>query len=112
MNEDWPELEIKLFKRFGKTPDLQGILFLIGVNTLSQGSRDFAKEEKQDLIHVGICEVLCHSGFYEFVGRDAEGWPHYKELKTLQKMPLKDQEEVLKFHILEYFKDQDFISQK
>ena len=110
MNELWPELEIRLKQRFGKTPDLQTILFLIGVNTLSKEGDEFSKEEKQDLIHIGTCEILCYSGYYEFIGRDDEGWPHYRELRSINKMSLREQEEMLKFHVLEYFKDHEFIN--
>jgi hypothetical protein len=109
MTEAWPELEFKLRERFGRIPDLQSILFLIGIDVLSQGSTEFSKEEKQDLIHIGICQVLSYSGYFEMLGRDEDGWPHFKELESIQAKSLAEQELVLKTHVLEYFKRNDFL---
>ena len=65
-------------KQFNKRPsDLESILFLIGVQELGIGHRVFTKEEKQDLMHIAICELLSQQGIYVFKGRDADGWPHY-----------------------------------
>jgi len=51
---------------------------LIGVQELGRWRKDFSKEEKQDLMHIGTCEVLAADGHYTFTHRDADGWPHYR----------------------------------
>jgi len=56
-------------------PDLNGILFMIGIQELGRWQEKFTKEEKQDLMHIAVCRLLSIDGFYEFAGRDADGWP-------------------------------------
>lgn len=102
---EWEFLVGKLTKLLGKKPDLNAILFLIGVQELGKGKKRFSKEEKQDLMHIGTCTVLSQSGYYEFEGRDEEGWPHFKLKNPVPKLDLKEQEKFLQMHIKEYFAD-------
>jgi hypothetical protein len=100
----WAALLSDIGKIIGKRPkDLNGILFLIGVQELGKGNRVFSKEEKQDLIHLGICKVLSYSEYYELEGLDKDGWPHWKLIKKLPHFDLLDQEKFLKWHVVEYF---------
>ena len=62
-------------------PDFQTILFLIGIQELGLIQHDFTKEEKQDLMHIAVCRLLAYDDYYEFIGRDGDGWPHYKAIK-------------------------------
>lgn len=101
----WSELTDVLASLFGKKPDLQGSLFLIGMNECRFQKPSYTKEEKQDLIHVGVCKILSYSGYYEFQGYDDDGWPHYKQLRQTGKMKLDEQEDLLKAHVIYYFKD-------
>jgi hypothetical protein len=88
----------------GKKPkDLNGVLFLIGVQELGKGNRNFSKEEKQDLLHIGICKVLSLAGYYTLDGLDKDGWPHWKLIKKLPHFDLLEQEKLLKIHVMEYF---------
>jgi len=104
LEQRWKEVENKLQERFEKTPDMEGILFLIGINELGQlPSRKFSKEQKQDLMHIAVCKLLSQLDYYELEGIDADGWPHYKELQPVPKMDMKEQEEVLKACIIHYF---------
>jgi len=105
----WLKLRIKLKERFGIKPDMDGILFLIGIQELGSGKQDFTKEEKQDLMHIAVCTVLSQSGYYALEGNDADGWPHFKQLKPLPGYIMIEQENFLKDHILLYFKNQEFI---
>lgn len=105
----WLKLRIKLKERFNIKPDMDGILFLIGIQELGTGKQDFTKEEKQDLMHIAVCTVLSQSGYYAPEGNDEEGWPHFKQLKPLPPFILTEQENFLKDHILLYFQNQDFI---
>ena len=100
----WSSLMGDVGKIIGKRPkDLNGILFLIGVQELGRGGQTFSKEEKQDLIHIGICKVLSLSGYYTLKGLDAEGWPHWKLVRQLPHFDLLEQEKFLKWHVIEYF---------
>ncbi len=103
----WGQLLNKLEKLIGKRPEnLDSVLFLIGVQELGQGPKNFSKEEKQDLMHIAICRVLSKSGFYELEGSDKEGWPCWKLIKPLPQISLTEQEKVLKMHIIDYFEDE------
>ena len=100
----WSSLMTELQTIIGKKPkDLNVVLFLIGVQELGRGTRVFSKEEKQDLMHIGICKVLSLSGYYELEGLDQEGWPHWKMIKKLPHVDLLEQERLLKMHVVEYF---------
>jgi hypothetical protein len=99
----WWNLEARLMERFGKKPDMEAILFLIGVQELGDIRRKFSKEEKQDLMHVAVCSLFRQSGYYEVDGTDKDGWPHFRQLKALPVMSMPEQENFLKDHILLYF---------
>ena len=109
LDHNWAQLRADLMKRFGKKPDLNAILFLIGIQELGMGIREFTKEEKQDLMHIATCRVFAESGYYEFTGRDEEGWPHFKAVKSIPFANLKEQEQMLKWHVIEYFNRADDI---
>jgi len=103
----WGQLLNKIQKAIGQRPkDLNGVLFLIGVQELGKGHRNFTKEEKQDLMHIAICRVLSKLGFYTLEGTDQEGWPHWKLLKPLPQFDLLEQEKLLKTQVLEYFTEE------
>ncbi|MEP6747713.1 MAG: hypothetical protein ABJB86_08305 [Bacteroidota bacterium] len=104
----WWKLEEKLMERFEKKPDMESILFLIGVQELGDIKAKFSKEQKQDLMHIAVCSLLSVSGYYEMEGVDADGWPHYKQLKALPVMELIAQENFMKDHVLLYFEAHDF----
>lgn len=108
LKAEWEELSTKLEDQFGKKPDLNGVLFLVGIQELGKGVKNFSKEEKQDLMHIAICKVLSFSGFYELEGLDGEGWPHWKPTKKLPFLDLLSQEKMLKAHVIEYFKQEVF----
>jgi hypothetical protein len=104
LDRKWQVLLSNLQQSIGKKPkDLNGVLFLIGVQELGGGTRVFSKEEKQDLMHIAICRVLSLSGYYILDGLDKEGWPHWKLIKKLPHFDLLEQEKLLKMHVLEYF---------
>ena len=109
--EDW-ELDFKWLKvrhlvkqKFDRKalPDLNAVLFLIGIQELGYVKKNFTKEEKQDLMHIAVCRLLSYNGYYEYVGRDADNWPHWKPAKILQVEGRKEQEVLLKQNIITYF---------
>ncbi len=99
----WKELEEKLTARFGKKPDMEAILFLIGIQETGLAQKNFSKEQKQDLMHVAVCSVLSPAGYYAFEKKDNDGWPHFRQLKELPVMNAAEQEYFLKEYILAYF---------
>lgn len=101
----WDRLRIKLKSQFKRRPDVKGIIFLIGHRELGQARADFDKSSKQDLMHVGTCALLSRAGFYSFVARDQDGWPHYEVVRGMPKLSADDQESLLKKLILEYFEE-------
>ena len=105
----WWKLEEKLMERFGKKPDMETILFLIGIQEFGDIKEKFTKEQKQDLMHVAVCSLLSASGFYELESVDNDGWPHFRQLKSLPTLPLKEQEDFIKDHVLLYFQNQGLI---
>jgi hypothetical protein len=101
---NWNSLLMELERVVGKRPkDLNGVLFLIGLQELGKGPRLLSKEEKQDLLHIAICKVLSLAGYYQLEGLDEDGWPHWKLIKKLPHFDLLEQEKLLKMHVLEYF---------
>ena len=93
-----------MLERFGKLPDMEGILFLIGVNEFGNlPRRKFSKEQKQDLMHVAICHLLSEEGYFEFEGFDADGWPHWKPLLPVDIKGVAAQEALLRQKVVEYF---------
>ena len=105
----WWKLEQRLLDRFDKKPDVETVLFLIGIQELGDIKEKFTKEQKQDLMHVAVCTVLLPSGFYEVEGVDEDGWPHFKQLKAMPEMNTYEQEAFLKDHILLYFQNHDLV---
>lgn len=104
LERNWQQLLDELAVVIGKKPkDLNAVLFLIGIQELGSGAKTFSKEEKQDLMHIGICKILSLSGFYELDGLDKDGWPHWKMVKKVPHLDLTEQERFLKTHVLEYF---------
>lgn len=105
----WINLEAKLVERFGKKPDLESLLFLIGVQEFGEIKEKYTKEQKQDLMHVAVCSLLSQSGYYELESVDEDGWPHFKQLKHIAPMGLAEQENFIKDHVLLYFENNGFL---
>lgn len=104
LERKWHQLLVFVEKTIGKKPkDMNGVLFIIGMQELGQGAKLFSKEQKQDLLHIAICKVLSLSGYYTLEGLDKDGWPHWKMIKKLPHFDLLEQEKLLKMHVLEYF---------
>ncbi|HEU4553079.1 MAG TPA: hypothetical protein VFS25_09600 [Chitinophaga sp.] len=101
--QQWNRVITRLTERFGKKPNMEAILFLIGVQELGQMKKKYTKEQKQDLMHIATCTLLSQSGYYELAGYDKDGWPHFKEVQPVPKMGLTEQERFLQEHIIAYF---------
>ena len=105
LQQRWWKLEESLMEKFGKKPDMEAVLFLIGIQEFGKIKNKFTKEQKQDLMHVAVCSLLAQSGYYRLEGYDDDGWPHFIQLKELPKYDTFAQENFLKDHILLYFQN-------
>ena len=104
LDRNWNSLLLEIEQILGQKPkDLNGVLFLIGVQELGRGRQLFTKEQKQDLMHIAICKVLSYAGYYVLEGLDQEGWPHWKLVRKMPRFDLFEQEKLLKAQVLEYF---------
>ena len=103
LKKAWKEVVSKLENRFGEGLDLQAILFLIGLQELGMGYQKLKKDQKVEVIHVAVCALLSQWGYYEFTGHDDDGWPHWKETIKLPSLNTKQQDELIREAIVEYF---------
>lgn len=101
----WEDVLERLEKQFGKKPDVQTIIFLVGHRELGKHQVKFSKEQKQDLIHVGVCTLLSRANYYTFLDFDQDGWPHFEYNREQPKLDSVQQEKLLKKMIIEYFNE-------
>ncbi len=101
--ESWKSTLKKIADNYGEELDLQAILFLIGVQELGMGYRKFTKDQKLDVMHVAICSLLSNYGYYEFEGKDADGWPHWKSTEKLPFLKPLQQNQLMRRAVVEYF---------
>lgn len=106
---DWKKLTLKLKELYGEEPDLQAILFLIGVQELGKGYLKLKKDDKVNVMHIAICTLLEPYGFYEFEGRDKDGWPHWKLNEKIPMLKPAQQNNLMVQAVIEYFKKNGLI---
>lgn len=105
---EWLQIRHLVKDRFQRDslPDLNAILFLIGIQELGRWQKAFTKEEKQDLMHIAVCQLMTYDGYYAFKGRDADGWPHYELLAAPPLQGLEAQEQYLIRQVIRYFREE------
>lgn len=108
MKSDWQILQEKLKDRFGNEMDYDAILFLIGLQELNKPYRKYKKDEKLEVMHIAICTLLEPFGFYEFAGKDEDGWPHWNLKENLPHLDAKQQNKLIIDAIIDYFKKDGF----
>ncbi len=101
--QHWQNVLSSLENKFDKKPDVQTIIFLVGHRELGKHQVKFTKEQKQDLIHVGVCTLLSQANYYIFLDYDEDGWPHFEYNREKPKLSLVEQEKLLKKMIILYF---------
>lgn len=106
LKEDWEQVLNILSATFGdgEILNLDAIIYLIGVQELGQGAKEFKKDDKVNLMHIAICRLLEPFGYYEFDFFDNDGWPHYKVLEELPPLKSGEQTVLMKEAIVLYFK--------
>jgi hypothetical protein len=107
INIKWKKLQDIIHNEFesDEAPDLNAILFLVGMQELGQGPRKFSKREKEELMHIATCRLLSDMGFYDLKGLDQDGWPHWELVKPIPAYAGLEQELLLKSLVVNYFED-------
>lgn len=98
----WDDVLAFFEKRFQEKLDVDGILYLIGVQELGKGPKNFSKDEKLDVIHIAVCTLMEPYGYYEFIGHDEDGWPHFERKKKLPFLKGADQDRLMQDAITNY----------
>ncbi len=104
----WDELRLRLSKQFQVSADYEFILFIVGIQELGQGFRDFSRQEKMDLISLARCRVLVRLGYLKETGVDGQGWPIFETLKSMDSMLASYQNQLIKKGMIEYFQEVEF----
>ena len=94
----------------GETLGVDGIIYLIGVQELGQLGRTYVKDEKVDLMHIGICKLLEPFGYYQYEFTDPDGWPHYRLVQNLPDLKPGEQTILMKKAIVQYFLEREFFN--
>lgn len=112
LKDRWEAVVKVLSQRFsdGELLDIDSIIYLIGVQEVGKIHDKFKKDQKIDLMHVGICRLLEPYGYYEFDFFDDDGWPHFKILEELPNLKAGEQSVLMKEAIVNYFLENSLIS--
>ncbi|MDC6385256.1 hypothetical protein D2V93_03525 [Flagellimonas taeanensis] len=112
LKERWEYLVSKLSGQFsdGDPLELDGIIYLVGVQELGNYHRKFKKDEKVNLMHIAICRLLEPYGYYDFDFFDDEGWPHYKVKEQLPPLKAGEQTVLMKEALVNYFLEKEYIT--
>ncbi|MDC0204624.1 hypothetical protein OAJ65_02390 [Flavobacteriales bacterium] len=102
LDKNWNRLLEKLEVQFDQEMTLKGVLYLIGVQELNLGIKQYEREEKVNVIHVAVCKILTPFGFYKFDRIDEDGWPHYIELRAIKSLSDSQQESLMKEAVIKY----------
>ncbi len=104
----WNRIEHFVSERFGRDTSIEAILFLIGVQSRGRGYEpDMDKETKQDTIMEGTYCAFEKLGLYERIGVDENGfWLWERSIESIPKLPIEEQEKLLKLGIILYFDDE------
>jgi len=106
----WKQVIAFIETHFEKKPDLNAILFLIGVRELGiLPDKKFTKDEKTHLMRIANCKILSYSGYYEQMGFDNLGWPVWENKSPIPSMNIFEQENLLRQHIIEYFETEEIV---
>ncbi len=111
LKERWEKLVLLLSSQFsqGENLDLDGIIYLVGLQEFGKLNRAFTKDEKLNLMHIAICRLLEPYGFYEFSFFDKDGWPHYDIKESLPALKAGEQSVLMKEAIVNYFLEKEVI---
>jgi len=103
--DDWQKILDFFARKFtgGEPPSLDTILYLLGVQEVGQGTRRYSKQEKIDLMHVGLCTILEQTGHCRRTGATPDGWPLFEQKKSLPPGD-RERESLLRQGLIAYFR--------
>lgn len=105
LNKQWADLVKRLNVRFDQDFELEGILFMIGLQELNKGYIKLNKDQKMEVMHIAVCTLLAPYGYYTFIGRDPDGWPHFEATDQLPHLKPMQQHMLMKEAVIEYLKE-------
>lgn len=107
----WEKVEQFFMENFsdGERPDIDTMLFLIGVQELGQGKKKFVKDDKLNLMHIAVCRLLEPYGYYRFEGLDDQGWPQFEFTEQLPDLKPNEQSLLMRNAIIQYFEEKEII---
>ncbi|AFU68556.1 hypothetical protein P700755_001702 [Psychroflexus torquis ATCC 700755] len=111
LKKRWESLQKALSEQFadGDLMQLDAIIYLVGVQELGKPQDKFKKDDKVNLIHIGICTLLEPYGFYEFDFVDEDGWPHFNNISKLPVLKAGEQTVLMKEALVSYFLKREYI---
>lgn len=107
----WQEVEAFFVKNFDteKHPQIDTVLFLIGVQELGSGQQKYTKDDKLNILHIAVCRLLEPFGYYKFSHYDTDGYPHFEETDQLPELKPNEQQILMKKAIIQYFLDEELL---
>ena len=109
--EDWDKV-IDFFDRnfrTGPSPSMHEIFYLIGVQELGQGFKNFSRDDKINLMHAGLCAALETLGYCRRKKNLPGGWPDFDILRPLPAENEPEYEELIKKAIIGYLKKEGIL---
>ncbi len=113
LKKKWQYVEKNFSQRFadGESLDLDAILFIIGIQETGLWHKKHSKDDKVNIMHVGICTVLEPLGYYEFDYVDQDAWPHFKVKELLPNLKAGEQSLLMKEAIVMYLEKKNFFDE-
>jgi hypothetical protein len=106
----WLKIMDFVESNFQRRPDLNAVLFLVGIRELGLiPDKSFTKEQKTRLMSIASCKALSYSGYYTLDGLDPDGWPQWSNAKRLPNLSVIEQENLLRQHLVEYFERESIL---
>ncbi len=107
LHQEFKKLEFEFIRRFKKKPALEAMLLLIGYQESPQVKHSQSKEEKLDLINLGLLTVLSKLGLFR--RREGEnGWPAFEPTEAVA--PEMDREKLIRQGMVLYFRETGLLS--
>jgi len=109
--EIWKKIEDFFKEKFldGETPDLNTMLFFIGLQETGLGYQKYKRDDKMNLYHAAVCRLLEPYGYYRFEGYDSDHWPLYEVVKPMPELKPNEQTILMKKAIIQYFEDEKLL---
>jgi hypothetical protein len=97
----WKTLGQRLQTDFGLPLKTEAFLVLVGMNELGRHLPDTSKQDRLDLMHVGLCTLL--PDFYRPTGHTPDGWPLFELTNALPPLDPFEQMNLMRKRLVQYF---------